>query len=194
MKRRHLLATGLVATALLLTACSGDGDPAPTSGSASFNDADVEFATQMIPHHAQALHMVEMTERRDLDPDFAALTQAISDAQTPEIELMAGWLEDWDQEVPETNGMGHMDGGMHGSDGMGSGMMSDADLEGLERSRDDAFEDMWLAMMIEHHEGAIAMAETEIDEGESADAIRLAVSIRDSQRAEIQVMEQMLDD
>ena len=55
------------------------------------------------------------------------------------------------------------------------------------------FERMWLQMMIEHHEGAIEMAEVELDEGEHAGTLDLAESIIESQRAEIELMESMLE-
>ena len=212
MKRLHLLPTLLATGALLLTGCGGsDEEPTSTStipASEPFNDADVAFATGMIPHHAQALVMVDMTMGRDLDPEFEALTEQIRAAQAPEIETMAGWLSDWDQPIPETmrdhanadSGDGSHDGS-HDMGDMGSmddedmpGRMSDQDFDDLEMMSGDGFEEMWLEMMIEHHEVAIEMAQDEIDDGEFADAIDLAESIVESQQAEIEQMEQMLDE
>jgi uncharacterized protein (DUF305 family) len=54
------------------------------------------------------------------------------------------------------------------------------------------FDRLFLEQMIAHHEGAVEMAETEIADGQNADAIALAESIRDSQTAEIAEMEQLL--
>ena len=124
--RTRTAALALAAAApFLLVACGDDGaeSAADIPESADFNAADVEFATQMIPHHAQALEMVEMAEGRDLSPEVADLVERIGAAQAPEIEQMAAWLEEWDQPVPETDGMamdhGDMDHGDmdHGSDG-----------------------------------------------------------------------------
>ncbi len=172
----------------------------PTTGSSAdsqaHNDADVSFATDMIPHHAQALLMVDMTEGRQRSADFAALTEQIRAAQTPEIEEMTGWLEDWGEPVPDstgrmTGGMGGVDG-MDGMDGMGGGMMSQDDLDRLEGASRPAFERMWLRMMIAHHEGAVAMSRTEVAEGEYPPAVGLARSIIESQTAEIATMREML--
>jgi uncharacterized protein (DUF305 family) len=192
------LAAGL---SLTLTGCSdGDDDasPRPTiPSSAEFNDADVAFATEMIPHHAQALLMVDMTRGRTLDPEFEALTEQILAAQAPEIELMTDWLEDWDQPVPETQ-RDHMHA--DGDSGMGMdsddmpGMMSDDDLTELDGVHGSGFEDMWLRMMIEHHEGAIEMARDEQRDGEYPATLDLAESIESSQTKEIEQMESMLAD
>lgn len=189
---RHL-AAGLAAASLVLAGCSAGDDDATTGSSEEFNDADVTFATEMIQHHAQALVMVDMTQGRSLDPEFAQLTEEIRAAQTPEIELMADWLADWDEPVPETSrdhANAHGGSGMH--TGEMPGMMSQEELDGLEAAEGSAFESMWLTMMIEHHEGAVAMAEAEIEEGRFPEAVELAESIKSSQEAEIATMEQML--
>ncbi len=54
------------------------------------------------------------------------------------------------------------------------------------------FDRMFLTQMIAHHQGAVAMAETEIADGQNTDAIALAESIRDSQNAEIGEMQALL--
>ena len=192
---------------LLLTACGGEEDTAADiPESAEFNAADVDFASGMIPHHAQALVMVDMADGRDISPETADLMERIEAAQAPEIEQMTGWLEDWDQPVPDLgdmDGMGSgdmsdmdhsdMDMGDTGEmDGM-TGMMSAEDMADLEDAQGSAFERMWLSMMIEHHEGAVEMAEVELEEGEYADALALAESIIESQEAEIAEMEALLE-
>lgn len=206
------LTVGLTAATLLLTlaACGDDGGTKDASAEQTavngdvFNDADVDFATAMIPHHAQALAMVDMTRGRELSPQVQALTEDIQAAQGPEIEMMVDWLTDWDQPVPETmrdhvnaddsDGMGGHDmGDMDGeTDSEMPGMVSDEELADLEAAPSQEFEDMWLEMMIEHHEGAVEMAEDEVSEGEYADAVELAEDIIESQTAEIEQMEQML--
>ncbi|MFC6286025.1 DUF305 domain-containing protein [Nocardioides sp. GCM10027113] len=188
------------ATTLALGLLAGCGDDASTSSvddENPWNEADVAFAADMIPHHAQALVMVDMTRGRNLDPGLAALTDQILATQAPEIELMADWLTSWEEPVPETmrdHANAHGDGGHpDGTDHRDMpGMMSDEELDGLESAAGESFEEMWLDMMIEHHEGAIEMAGTEIAEGEFPEAIELAEQIRDGQQAEIEQMEQLL--
>ena len=196
---------------LVLAGCGEQGaDDAETSSTRTdHNDADVEFATDMIQHHAQALAMVDMAVRRELDPAFADLVEAIRMAQGPEIETMSDWLQDWGEPVPATvrdhvnadddhmDG-DHMDGdsddGDPGDDtGMDMpGMMSEEDMAGLGAAPDSAFQDMFLTMMIEHHEGAIEMAKEEQAEGRFPAAISLAEAIEAAQTAEIETMRAML--
>ncbi|WP_235486457.1 DUF305 domain-containing protein, partial [Frankia sp. AvcI1] len=55
-----------------------------------------------------------------------------------------------------------------------------------------AFDEMFLAMMIEHHQGAVAMAKTEIHDGIHTPAKQLAENIQRTQAAEIVRMQDLL--
>jgi len=72
------------------------------------------------------------------------------------------------------------------------GMMSAADMNALASATDAEFQEMWLGMMMDHHQGAIEMAETELADGEYADAVSLAESIVAAQEAEIERIQQLL--
>jgi uncharacterized protein (DUF305 family) len=196
------LVGALVAGTLLLAGCADDSSDtahdgpmmgnSDTSDSTSdgaegtFNDTDVAFARDMIPHHQQAIQMARLAEGQAEDARVLDLADRIEAAQQPEIEMLSGWLEDWDAET------GHMDDGMGGMDGGMSGMMSEQDMHSLMNATGAEFDRLFLEQMIAHHEGAVEMAETEIADGQNADAIALAESIRDSQTAEIAEMEQLL--
>jgi len=187
---------GLLAAVLLaLTACGGDTDETTSSipDSEPFNQADVDFATQMIPHHAQALLMVDAAAPRDdLSPELTALVEKIRTAQTGEIELMTDWLEDWDQPIPDNpRDHGGMEDGSMGDLDM-PGMATEEEMSALGDASGSAFEQMWLQMMTEHHEGAIEMAEDEVADGEFPETVALAEEIAKAQAAEIDQMEQML--
>ena len=185
---RILTAVAALLAALSLSACTSD-DNAGSSSTPAHNQADVTFATQMIPHHAQAVTMADMVDGQQVSADFAELAADIKAAQAPEIQTMAGWLEDWDERVPATShGMG-MTGMDHGSM---PGMMSDSDLQNLDGAVGSAFERMWLQMMIVHHQGAIEMAKTEQADGLYPPALDLAATIEQSQTAEIALMRSML--
>ncbi len=73
-------------------------------------------------------------------------------------------------------------------------MMSDEDMSALGGASGTDFDRMWLQMMLEHHTGAVGMAQTEIADGEDAGAVAMAQDIADSQSAEIAEMEQLLQD
>lgn len=215
MKYPKKLAVALTTGGLLFTlaACGDNDDDADAQADHTaangdvFNDADVDFATAMIPHHAQALTMVDLTRGRRLSPEVRQLTEDILVAQAPEIEDMVDWLTAWDQPVPatardhvnaeESDGMGGHD--MDGTGGMDDmddsdmpGMMTGEDLADLEAARGPEFEDRWLEMMIEHHEGAIEMAKDEQADGIFRPALDLAESIETSQQAEIDLMRELL--
>lgn len=198
MRRLVVLLVSLVVL-VLLAGCGSDGTSA-TSSDADHNEADVEFAEGMIPHHAQALLMVEMGDDRGTTPEFRRLLEDIEAAQGPEIELMAGWLEDWDEGVPPTGtGMGQgygsggaSDHGMGNGDPMQPGMMGPRDLDRLGMTEGRGFERMWMRLMIQHHEDAIEMAETERRLGEYPDALELAADIIDAQQSEIELMEDLI--
>jgi uncharacterized protein (DUF305 family) len=196
----RILGTLTLGLALALTACGNDesGTDATEVSETAHNDADVAFATDMIQHHAQALSMVDLTVERTLDPEVQQLAEAIRAAQGPEIETMTDWLQEWDEEVPETM-RDHANAG-HDMDGMGDtgedsdmpGMMSSDDIDQLEGAPDAEFQTMWLEMMVEHHEGAVEMAREEQDSGRHRAAVDLAGAIVDTQTDEIEQMQALL--
>ena len=192
MKRNRVVtATAMTLTALLtLVGCaatnSGGAHDMPGMGSSSsglpadVNNADIMFTTMMIPHHEQAIEMADVVLDEDgIDPRVVALAETIKAAQGPEIELMESWLDEWG------TGMGEMGG-------MGDGMMSDGDMQALEDATGDEASRIFLEQMIEHHEGAIDMAQSEVDNGENPDVTGLAESIIQSQTAEIATMREIL--
>lgn len=176
-------AAALAASLLLLAGCSDESPGLEPDDDAPYNQADVAFATEMIQHHAMALVMVDQLRERKVSAELSALGEQITAAQTPEIEQMSDWLEDWDQPVPATDRDHANAHDMEGHDDMG--------MDGLSGP---AFEDHWLAMMVDHHQDAVDMAEAEIADGEFGDAVDLARSIVESQQAEIDRMEQLLEE
>jgi uncharacterized protein (DUF305 family) len=201
MRRVPAVAALTLTLTLTLTGCGSDNNTsssstATTLSATEHNQADVDFATQMIQHHAQALSMVDLTVGRDLDPKVAALAEEIRQAQAPEIETMSDWLQEWGEEVPETvrdHANAHGDDHSGGDTGTDMpGMMSAEDMAALEDASGAEFGDMWLEMMVEHHEGAVAMAGTEVADGQFKPAVNLAKEIQTSQAAEIDTMKDLL--
>lgn len=198
--RKKLFLGGLtVAAAVVLGACSSSDSPsgmqshspapapapAPAAGQQSgHNTDDVVFAQQMIPHHSQALDMAKLVPSRSTDPKVLDLAARIEKAQDPEIKQMQGWLTTWG--ASPASSMPGMD---HGSM---PGMMSTEDMTKLEAAKGAEFDKMWLNMMIQHHQGAVDMAQTELSKGGSTDAKALARKIIDAQQAEITEMKGLL--
>lgn len=198
-----LLGSLTLGLALTLTACGNDDPTSDTTAQVSetdHNDADVAFATDMIQHHAQALSMVDLTVDRTLDPEVQQLADDMREAQGPEIETMSDWLQDWNEEVPQTmrdhasagHDMEGMGDSMEGMDSDMPGMMSAEDFDELENAPDSEFQTMWLEMMIAHHEGAVEMAQDQQDNGQYKSAVDLAAAVVDTQTAEIEKMNTLL--
>ena len=194
MKTRVFL---IAATAMIVAAgCGGNEESGGHSmgGSASsatasaaphHSNQDVMFAQLMIPHHQQAIEMAKLAGSRAKGPEVKALARQIEQAQDPEIKTMTGWLTQWGAQVPE--------GGGHGMDhgGGGSGMMSPEDLLRLEDASGARFDQMFLTMMIEHHEGAVTMAKAQQAKGTFVPAKTMAEAIITTQTAEIAKMRQL---
>ncbi|MGL5811574.1 MAG: DUF305 domain-containing protein [Nocardioides sp.] len=173
------------------TGAKASDDTRTAVSGAKFNGADVTFATDMIPHHAQAIELVTLTDGREVSPPLAELANDVRDAQAPEVETMSDWLIDWGEEVPETS-MDHENAG-HDMDDMDMpGMLDTAEMTAIENASGAEFEKLWLVAMKKHHEGAIEMAEAEQADGVNPDAVALAESIETGQRAEIERIDELL--
>ena len=185
------LAVGL---ALTLTACGGTdaGTAAPTtsasapttSGSAATHDeADLAFVKGMHPHHRGALEMAELAASRASDPLVQELATRIARAQGPEIAEMETLAEAWGTELNAGDG--------HGGGGHDDAEMPD-DTAALEPLSGPEFDGEFLRRMTAHHQSALPMARTELDEGSNPQARALAQEILDAQQAEIDEMQEIL--
>jgi len=153
----------------------------------TFNDADTTFATGMVPHHMQAVTMADMILKKDdIDPAVIDLAKKIKAAQGPEITTMNSWLTAWGNPIGMPTSMPGMDMDT------GMGMMSDADMAALDAATGVTASKLFLTEMIQHHQGAIDMANIEVASGKNRDALLLAKNIIASQTAEIQTMKDLL--
>jgi uncharacterized protein (DUF305 family) len=195
MAARLRVVAMLAAAAITLSGCGG----ASLAGSADgeHNAADVAFAQEMIPHHAQAVMMAEMVQRRGASVHLEDLAERIESAQEDEIDLMVGWLDDWGEDAAWSGHRGAMHGyGMYGGrrgDHWGPMMMTGPRAFGtMMHLRQGGFEQRWLTMMIAHHRVALRMTAQEQAEGQSPDRVSLAGRMESVQRAEIAEMQAML--
>lgn len=209
MRTRFILLTAgsLIVTAAIAGCSSPSADPmsgmdhgntpgqsSSSGASAEFNSADVAFATEMIPHHKQAVEMADIyLAKTGTDPAVAKLAQRIKDAQGPEITTMTGWLSQWGAAPTGESTMPGMDPSMPGMDhSMGTGMMTEDDMSRLTASIGLEASKLFLTQMTQHHTGAIEMATTESTSGKNSDAVTLAKEIVTSQSAEITEMKALL--
>jgi uncharacterized protein (DUF305 family) len=202
MSPNFLRAIAAVAMVAALGACGSpshehDDHPAAASQSAErdadHNAADIAFAQAMIPHHRQAVEMAAMVPSRTTNPDVRMMATHISWDQQAEILTMTGLLAHWG--VPavadhdEHSGMPGMPG-MAG--GVMPGMVDGATMAQIKSLSGPAFDELWITSMIEHHQGAVTMAHTEIADGKSPDAKKLAEMIISAQQREIAQMNKLV--
>ncbi|MBJ7399725.1 DUF305 domain-containing protein [Mycolicibacterium sp.] len=191
---RVLAAIATLAAAIVLSSCGtaatqNQGLSASATSAeqvAAHNADDVMFAQMMIPHHQQAIEVAAMVPDRSSNPDVIALAATIVGEQQPEIDTMKALLLQWNV---DPNEMSHESG--HAGMAM-TGMVNDATMVRLDSLKGASFDMLWLQSMISHHEGAIAMAKSEIADGKSADMTTVAADIVAAQQTEIDQIKQML--
>jgi uncharacterized protein (DUF305 family) len=195
------------------TSTSAANSPAGSESATVHNTADVDFVTGMIPHHEQAVEMSDLVLAQPdpspgSDEAVRALAQQIADAQAPEVEQMKTWLEDWGMSSDTATGDGGMDMDGHDMAGHGSGggemdgaemnggemngMMTESQMNELSQATGAELDQLYLELMIAHHEGAIEMAQTELKDGKNPAALQLAQGVIDTQQAEIEQMQALL--
>lgn len=201
--RRAALLVAATLTAATLVGCSTGSDrsmpgmdhnatpmsrsatTAPTAADAA-QAGDVMFAQMMIPHHQQAVTMADLAlAKPSTSAQVRELATDIKAAQAGEIATMRGWLTAWG--APTGAPTGHSTGMDHGG-----GMMTEADMSGLEAADGAQFDRMWITMMITHHEGAVTMAEQVLSSTKDPEVKKLAEAVITGQKAEIATMRGLL--
>ncbi|MCM3515897.1 MULTISPECIES: DUF305 domain-containing protein [Nocardioides] len=220
---RTSIAAAAAVLALGLAGCSSDDGAADTpQGGASDAPAgspaaelpagvdadDASFLTQMVPHHAQALTLVDLAQTRAASPAVLAAADRIAAGQGPEILEMAAWLDARGLPVPDESDLaemteavsgdpaaGHEGHDMEGMEGMGAmpGMLGSDDLDALAAAEGVDFDRLFLTDMIRHHEGAVTMAEAVLADGSDQRVNEIATEISAGQTAEIERLEVLLD-
>ncbi len=166
-------------------------------GQLPYSDADVEFMSGMIPHHAQAVVMAGWAPTHGARKDVAVLCERIVVGQRDEILMMQNWLRDRGQEVPDAASTRHkmkMDGMEH--EMLMPGMLSDEEMAALDRARGPEFDRLFLTGMIRHHQGAIDMVDVLFKSyGAAQDEMvfKFASDVYADQSIEIDRMTEMLE-
>ena len=176
----------VVALAVLpLSACvivPGSGNTS-SQEEAPYSANDIMFAQMMIPHHEQAVELSDLALEVSTSAEIRDLAKRIRDGQAPEIDIMQGWLD--------STGVGSMMEG-HSMDGHGmSGIVSEKDFDTLQSLESPEFDQLFLELMIAHHEGALDMV-TMIRESKNSDVSSLAQAIVEVQASEIEEMKALL--
>jgi uncharacterized protein (DUF305 family) len=171
---------------------TGDADDVEPED--QFSHSDIAFVQMMIPHHAQAIVMSELAEKRASDRRVKVMADRIRSAQGPEILSMAAWLEERNLDVPSAaEDPREWDHSEHGHNAM-HGMLTHAQLDRLEEARGLEFDRLFLRRMIQHHQGAIAMADDAAPESTDVIAGEIMAEVNAVQTGEIARMRDLLAD
>jgi uncharacterized protein (DUF305 family) len=161
---------------------------------------NAEFMQGMIMHHAQAVEMTDMIEARTSNKAIRLVGARISQSQSDEMAFMKRWLlargESVEMAMPANTGS-HAHGS-HSADHsmLMPGMLSPKQIQALKNAEGAEFDRLFLAGMIQHHEGALVMVKDLFDTpgaGQDAELFNFASDVDSGQRAEIKTMQSLLD-
>jgi uncharacterized protein (DUF305 family) len=165
----------------------------PSSTSAQLpprSQAEVDFMQGMIMHHAQAVEMTALIASHTGNKDLQSLGTRISHSQTDEIRFMKRWLT----ARGESTSMAMAD--MPGHSMLMPGMLTPEQMEALRKANEADFDRLFLTGMIQHHGGALTMVKdlfSTAGAGQDAEVFNFATDVDTGQRAEIRIMQGMLE-
>ena len=154
--------------------------------------AEAGFARDMSVHHAQAVEMAEIVRDKTESEEFRLVAADMALTQQGQIGRMQGWLDVWN--LPPTGAEPAMTWMGHPTEGRMPGMASPEEIERLRNSPPEEAEEMFLRLMIPHHQAAVPMAEAVIEQTDRPEVENLAGAIAASQQGEIEVMKEMLEE
>lgn len=163
--------------------------------------ADVQFMQGMIVHHAQAVEMTALIETRTENKDVRSLGARISHSQADEIAFMKRWLVARGQPITDASHDMHK---MHTNHKTMShdqmavmpGMLSAEQMDALKKAKGAEFDRLFLTGMMQHHGGALTMVKELHDSAgaaQDAEIFNFATDVDSGQRAEIRIMQTMLE-
>jgi uncharacterized protein (DUF305 family) len=174
-----------------------DAAPRPDLVREPYSEADVQFMSGMIPHHAQAVLIAGWAGSHGARPDLRTMCERIVVSQRDEIEMMRNWLRDRGEPVPAPDATHHrmkMNGMEH--DMLMPGMLTTEDLAQLDKARNAEWDALFLKAMIRHHQGALKMVDDLFETHgalQDEDLFKFVSDLYADQTAEIERMEKMLE-
>ena len=171
----------------------------PASTKASLpprSQADVVFMQGMIMHHGQAVEMTALIPSHTENQALRSLGARISSSQSDEIKFMKRWLtaraEPVSMPMPDLQGMDRS----HHPMPLMPGMLTPEQMDALRKAKGSEFDRLFLQGMIQHHGGALTMVKDLFETpgaGQDAELFDFATDADNTQRAEIRIMEAMLE-
>ena len=188
--RQALLLVGLLAGVFLVGALLASFYLNLSYRPPTDDSAEAGFARDMAVHHAQAVQMAGIVQRRTESDEIRLLAGDIALTQQGQMGQMQGWLAAW--RLPQTGDEAPMSWMGHPTEGLMPGMATPEEINALENLPPDEADEQFLRLMIPHHEAAIPMAEAVLAETDRPEVEQLAGAIAASQQNEIQFMRDLL--
>ena len=154
--------------------------------------AEAGFARDMSVHHAQAVEMAEIVRDKTESEEVRLMAADMALTQQGQIGRMQGWLDAWG--LPATGAEPAMSWMGHPTEGRMPGMASPEEIERLQSLPPDEADKMFFRLMIPHHRAAVPMAEAVMERSDRPEVENLAGAIAASQKGEIEVMKDMLEE
>ncbi|MEN9752073.1 MAG: hypothetical protein RLZZ600_1120 [Actinomycetota bacterium] len=180
-----VIAVGMVACAptsdakIVTPGAPGGGEATAAPAIPQVTPADVEFAHAMLEHHKQGVELAALALKSVTDVQVRAVAQRIVEAQTAEQKMLETWVSSLSPEQQSTH--------QHTM----NGMLSTTDMANYATLSGVAARSEFLRLMIQHHQGAIDMADARLKVTGSGTITQLARSIAIEQSAEIDRMKDL---
>ncbi len=157
------------------------------------SSVDAGFARDMTTHHQQAITMASYTRDNTDSAAIKLVAFDIESSQTFQVGEMQGWLDNWGLSLNSPTPMSWMAGHAHlQADGLMPGMAAPAQMSQLQTLHGTVLDELFLQLMIHHHQGGVAMAQYALQHATQPYVRLLAQSMVAAQTGEIVSMEQLL--
>jgi uncharacterized protein (DUF305 family) len=186
-----VLAAVLLGAAGYLLGASRSAPAVPRDGT-----VDVGFLRDMMVHHAQAVTLAMIVDRRATVPAVREMADEIATGQQREVGVMAGWLQQWglpdSTTAPPMAWMAHPSAAAPDADPPMPGMATRRDVARLAVARGRQADLLFCQLMLPHHLGALHMIDDEVARGNRPEVIGLAEQMRTGQQKEINLLNRLL--
>ncbi len=117
---------------------------------------DIDFARKMIVHNQQGIQMADIAKKNAASAQVRQLATSISEELSNNTKQYIDWLTKWKETYFNLSDFPEMEG--HDMYPTHPGMASLIDLGALESATGGSVDELFLQLMIAHHEGANEMS------------------------------------
>lgn len=174
----HLPSALFAALVLLAGACGPRAKPSVPY--------DLRFIEAMVAHHEGAIEMARPAQTQALHPELKEFALKVIADQSREVAQMKGWRTQWYPRRPGSTDIYSMPG-------MTRTMMDISPMH-MDKLSGAAFDNMFVQMMIPHHEGAVTMARDALAKSQRQEVRALAQQIIDAQQGEIEMLKRWTEE